>query len=281
MGLEIIDLSVPVDPNYWEPEPVKVKKVDHRQGADLLGKAFLYGSESGVFGRLRSWLAYLLGRRVTHRDFPDEKGLSLMTYTLTTHTGTHIDAPYHYGDVAADGSQARTISEVPLEWCFGDGVLLDVSVNPKEGTVSRGELKSKLYEIGYQIKPGDIVLIRTGGDAHIGGVDYFSKFRGVSRKATKWLVDQGVRVIGIDSFGFDAPFHKMISDYLNTGNKECLWPAHFFGREQEYCQIERMTNLDKIGCATGFKVSCFPIHLFGADASWCRAVAIKQKEEKK
>jgi kynurenine formamidase len=40
--------------------------------------------------------------------------------------GTHVDAPWHFGPVTA-GRPAKKIDEVPLEWCYGDGVLLDFS----------------------------------------------------------------------------------------------------------------------------------------------------------
>jgi kynurenine formamidase len=108
----------------------------------------------------------------------------------------------------------------------------------------------------------------------VGGRGYFTRFRGVTRAATEWLVEQGIRVIGVDSFGFDAPFPRMIEAYLRRRDPRELWPAHLFGRVREYCQLERLTNLARIGRPYGFKVSCFPIKLARADAAWCRVVAI-------
>ena len=47
-------------------------------------------------------------------------------FTFMSHTGTHVDAPFHYGPRSADGSPAKTIDELPLEWFHGDGVVLDL-----------------------------------------------------------------------------------------------------------------------------------------------------------
>lgn len=271
----IVDLTVPIDPAAWEPTPVKRVVVAHKKGADMLGESYALTRRSRL-GRLYETARSRLGFGVNHRDFPDEKGLSLMTYTLTTHTGTHMDAPFHYGDCGVDGRPARTICEVPLDWCFGEGLLLDLRSG--SGAISAEEIEEAAAKTGRGVRARDIVLIWTGADAHVGTPEYFSEFRGMTRAATKWLVERGVRVIGIDSFGFDAPFVEMIEAYLRTGDRGELWPAHLYGREREYCQLERLAGLASIGRAHGFKVACFPVHLKGADAAWSRVVAIFEEE---
>ncbi|HEY0640401.1 MAG TPA: cyclase family protein [Pseudonocardiaceae bacterium] len=268
-----MDLSVAVDPAHWEPDPVRRTVIGHREGGDLLGKAYAHLVASTRLARWIGLARHRFGHGVTHRDFPDGKGLSLMRYTLTTHTGTHMDAPWHYGDLTADGKPARTICEVPLEWCHGDGVLLDLRDGPADRAVTPQEIAAALAAIDYRLKPLDIVLLRTSGDEEIGTRGYFQRFRGVTRGATAYLVERGVRVIGIDSFGFDAPFVRMLTDYTRTGDAEHLWPAHLYGREHEYCQLERLTNLGAIGRPSGFGVSCFPVKLTGGDAGWSRVVA--------
>jgi cyclase len=275
----IVDLSVSVCPDNWEPEPIKRKVINHVKGGDLLGKANIYRGDKNKWFRFRERVKSLLGWGITHRDFPNEKGLSLMQYQLTTHTGTHIDAPYHYGDLNNAGECARTITELPLSWCYADGVVLHLTDNLEKGPVELNEIKKKLEEINYVIKPYDIVLLATNGSAHYGKPEYFTLYRGVSREATEWLVSKGVKIIGVDSFGFDAPFHIMLDNYTKTGDRDHLWPAHMYGREKEYCQLERLTNLESLTRTSGFKVACFPVKLEGADASWCRVVAIIEGED--
>lgn len=269
-----IDLSVAVDPCEWEPEPVVRSIINHQDGADLLGKSFAIFHASNWWHGMWLRLKGLFQNRITHQDFPDSMGLSLMIYKLTTHTGTHLDAPYHYG-WREGASLPPTIDEIPLSWFYSDGVLLDFSDQADDSApISQENVGHKLDEIGYNLKKNDIILVATGADALLGTREYFTRYRAISKEAVAWMVDQGVRVIGIDTFSFDPPFVRMLSQYNKTLNPEILWPAHFVGRDKSYLQIERLTNLQALPQPFGFKLSCFPIKLKGADAAWSRVVAI-------
>ena len=100
------------------------------------------------------------------------------------------------------------------------------------------------------------------------------KLLACQEKQQNFLVESGVKIIGIDCYSLDRPFMAMVKQYYRTNDKKCLWPAHFYGREKEYCHIERLTNLDKIPMNYGFKFCCFPIKLKEMGAAWVRAVAI-------
>lgn len=249
--MRYIDLSLEIAPTDSEPVPVEIEYVDHAAGADMLGNT------AGL----------------SRVDFPDKMGLTLEFVRLTTHTGTHIDAPIHYGPYSGN-EPAKKISDLPLEWFFSDAVVIDCSNKALGILITVDEIVAELGRIQYSLKASDIVLIKTGADKLWGSKEYFTNFRGMSREATAFLVERGIKVIGIDTFGFDAPFHYMLESYKETANKNHLWPAHFYGREKEYCQIERLANLDKLPYSSGFKVCCFPIKLKDCGAGWCRAVAI-------
>ena len=88
------------------------------------------------------------------------------------------------------------------------------------------------------------------------------------------MVEQGVKVIGIDAYTLDRPFASMVADYQRTGDGRYIWPAHFAGLTREYCQIEKLANLDRIPKPHGFYVSCLPVKIAAASAGWCRAVAL-------
>lgn len=274
----IIDLSVSVDPAHWEPEPVTRVEIGHRAGADLLGRSYVH------FTPLPWWrkLALRVARRgkhfIDHRDFPDGMGLSLMVYRLTTHTGTHIDAPYHYGWREGSEGVPRTVTEIPLSWCYGPGLLLDFS--GETGAIDREAVSRKCAAIGRDPEPGDIVLINTGAYGKLGSRDYFTQYRAIGRDAVAWLIERGVRVIGTDAFSFDPPFVEMIRAYKASGDKDALWPAHFYGRDREYLQIERLGDLGELPQPSGFQVCCFPIKLEKADAAWSRVVAILDGDER-
>lgn len=249
-----VDLSLTIEPTPSEPVPTVIDRVGHAEGADILG---------GPAG---------IGRA----EFPGGLGLSLEHVRLTTHTATHVDAPAHYGP-QCEGRRARTIDELPLEWFHGPGVLLDCRGESTE-PVDVDEVRARLSQAEHELAPGDIVLIDTDAARLWGRPEYFTDFRGVTRAATRFLVESGVKVIGVDSFGFDPPFHRMLADWAATGDPAVLWPAHIYGREREYCQIERLANLSAIGRPTGFEVACFPIKIKDAGAGWARVVAIVPEE---
>ena len=189
-----------------------------------------------------------------------------------THTGTHVDAPYHYGPIS-EGKTARRIEQVPLEWCFAPGVILDVRHKAPGDFITVEDLTAALEQIAYRLQPLDIVLLHTGADKRLRSPAYFDQ-PGLGREGVLWLVEQGVRVIGIDAYTLDRPFTSMVADYKRTGDGRFIWPAHFAGITKEYCQIEKLANLDLIPRPFGFYVSCLPVKIKDASAGWCRAVAL-------
>ena len=140
-------------------------------------------------------------------------------------------------------------------------------------TLPVDDLQAAIEKIEYQLQPRDIVLLHTGADQRLNSRDYF-KQPGLGREGVLWLVEQGVRVIGIDAYTLDRPFSAMIADYRRTGDGRYIWPAHFAGITREYCQIEKLANLGQIPRPHGFYVSCLPVKIKDASAGWCRAVAL-------
>jgi len=266
--MRIIDLSLPIDDSVSETHPVEIERWEHRSGGDRLGK--LWARSQGIKGRMK----HITGKeRITRDCFKDGLFLSLEWVRATVHSGTHLDAPYHYGPYS-EGKPAKKIEDIPLEWCYGDGVVLDCSDKGAGEVITEADIKKALGKIKYKIKPFDIVLIHTGADKLWGTKKYFSHYVALSRDALAYIVNFGVKVIGVDIFSLDRPLPAMVRDFLKTKDNSYLWPVHFYGREKEYCHIERLANLDKIPQPYGFKVACFPIKIKGAGAAWVRAVAI-------
>lgn len=202
-------------------------------------------------------------------------GWAVENLMVGSHTATHIDAPYHYG-ATSEGKPARRIDEVPLEWCFGPGVVLDMRHRKPGEAISIDDLKQKLREINYTLRPNDIVLIHTGAAKRWGTPEYFRQ-PGLNRESTLWLVDQGIHMIGIDAWTLDREFAAQIADFKRTGDGRHIWPAHFAGITKEYCQIEKLTNLDQLPYPHGFHVSCLPVKIKEGSAGWCRAIALVPK----
>ena len=102
-----VDLSISIEPDLPSDPPVMIPKIDyidHNQGAEQM-KAFFPG--------------------ITREHLPGGLGWAMEFLTLTTHSGTHLDAPYHYHPTMDRGQPSLTIDEIPLAWCFNDGALLD------------------------------------------------------------------------------------------------------------------------------------------------------------
>ena len=194
---------------------------------------------------------------------------------ISTHAGTHLDAPWHFG-ATSEGKPAKTIDQIPLEWCYGDGVLLDLSYKRRGEEITVDDVKQALAKINYTLKPFDIVLIRTDSSKHFSEPGYENMQPGMTREATLWLINQGIKVMGIDAWGWDRPIDVMLAEH-KSGVKGKVFAAHFAGREKEYCHIEKLTNLDQISEPYGFKVAVFPVKIENGSAGWIRAVAILEK----
>lgn len=198
--------------------------------------------------------------------------------TLTTHNGTHLDAPWHFHPTqdaltGAGGRPAMTIDEVPLEWCFQPGVKLDFRHFPDGYVVTEDDVKSELARIGHDLQPLEIVLVNTAAGMAVGNPDYVSIGCGMGYDATMYLTRRGVRVTGTDAWSWDAPFVHTAKKVAETGDTSLIWEGHKAGRDIGYCHLEKLHNLEALP-PHGFTVSCFPHKIRGASAGWTRAVAI-------
>src|SRR5690349_7692190 len=96
--VRLIDLSVPLEYDAaHEPLPGHISYVSHEVGCQQMQQFLGVRPEDLVYSRGLGW--------------------AIEEVRAITHTGTHIDAPYHYGPIA-EQRPARRIDEVPLEWCF-------------------------------------------------------------------------------------------------------------------------------------------------------------------
>ncbi|HUH65946.1 MAG TPA: cyclase family protein [Syntrophales bacterium] len=251
-----IDLSISIESGLPSDPPMMIPKidyVDHTMGAHQM-------------------LDFFPGIRKD--QLPGGLGWALEFINLTTHSGTHLDAPYHYHPTMDRGEKALTIDEVPLDWCFSSGVLLDFRHKGDGERITVKDVEKELRRIGYQIKPLDIVLVWTGAEAAWGRTEYLTKGAGMDRESTLFLIEKGVRVVGIDAWSWDRPLPYLASEFKKTGDPKVVWEAHFAGIDKGYCHMEKMANFGAIGRASGFSVSCFPVKIKKASGGWCRPVAI-------
>jgi kynurenine formamidase len=255
--MRLVDLSVPIEHAApFEAFPVEIEYRPHDGFALDLFKS--------QFGVSEDDLVYSGGL-----------GAGEELLTLVAHAGTHVDAPWHYGPVS-EGKPAATVDELPLEWFFADGVVLDLRHKRSGEEITIADLEAALAAIDYELRPLDIVMLWTGSGERLYDGDYFEQ-PGMGRESTLWLVERGIRVIGIDAFTFDRPFAAMAEDFRRTGDGRFIWPAHFAGITRTYCQIEKLANLGAIGRAHGFKVAAFPVKIARGSAGWARVVALVEE----
>jgi len=105
-------------------------------------------------------------------DLPDGQGWAVENVNLSTHNGTHLDAPYHFHPTMNKGERAITIDEVPLEWCFQPGVKLDFRDKPDGHVITAKEVEDELRRIGHELKPLEIVMVNTRAGSRYGEDDY-------------------------------------------------------------------------------------------------------------
>lgn len=170
-------------------------------------------------------------------DLPDGEGWAVERVRLSTHNGTHLDAPYHFHSTMdralGERKPSTTIDDVPLE----------------------------------------IVVVNTRAGSRYGHPDYVSAGCGMGYEATMYLLERGVRLTGTDAWSWDAPFVHTAGKYAETGDASLIWEGHKAGRDIGYCHLEKLHNLEALP-GDGFIVSCFPHKIRGASAGWTRAVAI-------
>jgi kynurenine formamidase len=254
MPRRIIDLSVPLEngvPADLGPGP-SIEYIDHEQ------------SVPGILP---------LFPGLTKQELPDGKGWAVEQIKLSTHNGTHLDAPWHYHPTMNEGEPSWTIDQVPLDWCFQSAVKLDFRRFADGYVASAADVEAELDRVGHTLKPLDIVVVNTSAGAKYGRTDYVPSGCCMCAEATKYLLERGVRLTGTDAWSWDAPFVHTAKRYAETHDARLIWEGHKAGRHIGYCHIEKLHNLEALP-AHGFTIACFPVKIARASAGWTRAVAI-------
>jgi kynurenine formamidase len=184
----------------------------------------------------------------------ENDGINTMILEVADHVGTHIDAPIHIIEGGAG------IADLPLERCFGPGVVLDVRRGPDEAVTVED-----LAGAEPCIEEGDIVLLDTGWSGYVGTPDYSQHHPYLDEAAAGWLVDRGVSMVGIDASSVDMP-HSLRPSGFKHGTLRVLLEAG----------VPALHGLANLGAVRGQRctIAAFPIVFAGADAGPARVVAL-------
>jgi len=171
--------------------------------------------------------------------------------TFSTHTGTHIEFPYHHLESGADAA------DYPLEQLIGDGIVLDFSDKKHHEPITLEELKPH----AQRIRKGDIIFIRTDMDK-LWRTERWAELPYLTSEAMDWLIEFEPKIIGTDAGGFEVPG----TDYQ---------PNHLKMFQHNIAMIESATNLAAIG-TDRVMVFVLALPIEGIDSCPVRIVAIRK-----
>ena len=184
-------------------------------------------------------------------DIKDD-GYNLELLFLSSHTGTHIDAPYHF---AFGGI---TIHEIPLNRLIGKGILIK-SPKRADSAITKADITLFEKENGT-IPDGSSVFFFTGWQKNLKDSIYFTKNPGLDASAARYLASKDTNLVGIDSPSIDL------------GRDESFGTHRILSKENILI-VENLANLDKIS-SQEFDFAILPLNLQGATGSPVRAVAL-------
>ncbi len=259
MSRRIVDISVSLKAGIASDPPHMLPEIDylgHHDTAPAMAEYFGVGVDA----------------------LPDGEYAAVEKVRISTHNGTHLDAPWHFFStmnhaLKEGGEPSWRIDEVPLEWCFQPGVKLDFRHFDDGYVAGPEDVEAELDRIGHELRALEIVLVNTRAGSRYGEEDFIHAGCGMGKAATLWLLERGVRVTGTDGWSWDAPFSWTKERVRETGDAGLIWEGHRAGREIGYCHLEKLSNLEALP-ADGFQVACFPVKVHRGSAGWTRAVAI-------
>ena len=186
-------------------------------------------------------------------------GRSNVYLSMSIHSSTHLDAPYHFYPNGA------TVDQLPLDALCCPALLLDLGGEVAPGAaIERQQLQQQLALLGAPDVRGRALVIRTGwAEAKYGGIDYYTENPYLSADAAQWLATTGAHLVGID-FPPDAIGKQMVIPAPSPVHEALLGAG--------VCILENLANLEKLP-EKSFELLCLPLKLRGEGGAPARALA--------
>ena len=178
-----------------------------------------------------------------------KNGYNLELLFLSTHTGTHIDAPFHFV------RNGKKIHEIAPERLVNEAVLIRIGKNSNR-SISKTDIQNFEQKNG-KIENGSTVIFYTGWQKNLNKEFYFTENPGLSVSAAKYLVSKKINMVGIDSPSID----------LGTDSK---FSVHHVLAKNNILIVENLANLGKIK-SNNFHLITSPLKLRNATGSPIRA----------
>lgn len=197
----------------------------------------------------------------TFKQYRREEGhwYILSEVAFSTHIGTHIEFPYHH---VQEGQDAATY---PLDRLIGEAIVLDISRWGQNAQITLEDLRQIA---DGRILPGDIVYFYTGFDRYYRTEKQHYR-PWFSTEAIQWLVDQKIKVLGVDTSGIEIR-NPDGSAADRQPNHEALLGAGI-------ALVEYLANLGSL-LNKRFITYILPVKLVGAEAFPVRIIAVEAEE---
>ena len=178
-------------------------------------------------------------------------GYNITQISMSTHQGTHLDAPFHFYD---DG---KTLDQMTLDQFYGECHLVDLA--PGGHLDAKTPLTIEMFEPHTAVfTEGAKIIYRTGWSRMFGQPEFFGEFPTLTLDAATWMAERKIGMIGMDT---------------PTPSEDWLECHHILLKEGvEIVIVEGLTNLDQL--PERFTFAGFPLNIKGRDGSPIRAVAI-------
>ena len=187
--------------------------------------------------------------KLTIANTHERDGFRETLISFYSHTGTHMDAPFH---IFPD----RTLlNELPVEQFVGKALVIDCRDVGEGGGIGMEYIDKALAD------QAEFLLFNTGWDENWGKEKYFGEYPVVSMEVCQYLLDSRKKGVGFDVIGIDP-----ISDGNLTRHRMLL-------SQRDMVIIENLTNLEKVGGGL-FTFAALPLKYKDADGSPVRAIAI-------
>lgn len=194
-------------------------------------------------------------------------GVNVLAIHAGSHTGTHVDAPFH---VRADGAR---LDELDLGLFHGPAVVADVRGLPPRAAIGWPALEP----YAEKLRPGVVLVLHTGWSVHFGTHAYLAH-PWLTADAARRIVATGVRTVAVDALSPDPtepdPTEPDPTETSPTAGDNGPFPAHRILLGAGGVIVENLTNVAAIAQLPDPVLSCFPLALAGADGAPVRAVAM-------
>ncbi len=213
----------------------------------------LFDLSQPLYHNCPGWPTYDLTEVHYEAVYPND-GFNAEKIMMNTHTGTHLDAPFHFYP------ESLSIDEMPVDLFQGKAMIVNIAseIKPKQGIT-----RNMVEKYDNIINEGMIVILYTGwGQKRAFTKEYCHDWPYLSEEAASWLRDKKVKGVGIDAMSLGGW-------YEGTGR-----PCHEVLLAANIWLLEELCIPDELLAYESFYLTAFPLKILKGSGAPCRAVAM-------